>query len=415
MFNLIELALTAEKLFQHQPNINFSGRQCIRSKDTRADCQLCVDYCPTNAVKLVDGIPDIESDSCIRCGVCLHTCPAGAFERADGVHKLLNCAESILDHDTLDLTCGYHPSPGKTDRGVDAVIQTNTCLSELGPSVYIGLKAIGVKDVRIRQDTCSQCPLRVLQPQIEQSVHQAQQILSSFDMDDELTIVSEVKAAWRKKAVYRSSQPPVSRRDLFTMFTSQKESTASAITNLHDNPSTGKHTSRERQRLLNALRILVASDASSAVDAILDNEGFAQFAVNGSCTACGLCERACPVGAIEVEKTQTDFAINFAPDQCINCGLCVAYCDPKALEFIGRPSAEDVIDGVRIRLYAGMLRQCKRCKTSFAGTQEETLCPTCQSRFNNESGKSLPDAVLAKLPEETRQKLTQHLRQRLKK
>lgn len=50
------------------------------------------------------------------------------------------------------------------------------------------------------------------------------------------------------------------------------------------------------------------------------------------CNACGKCEKACPVNAIEVED-----AAEVALDTCIGCGVCVTTCPTKSISFIRRP------------------------------------------------------------------------------
>ncbi len=48
--------------------------------------------------------------------------------------------------------------------------------------------------------------------------------------------------------------------------------------------------------------------------------GFTPIEVGESCTRCGLCERDCPVGAIDAAHWPAD------PDRCIGCMRCIARC-----------------------------------------------------------------------------------------
>jgi Fe-S-cluster-containing hydrogenase component 2 len=44
-----------------------------------AGCGLCVEACPTGAMRLVDGVAQVEQSLCRECQVCLSACPNGAI------------------------------------------------------------------------------------------------------------------------------------------------------------------------------------------------------------------------------------------------------------------------------------------------------------------------------------------------
>lgn len=404
--NLIQLALAAEAFFQHQPGIQLEAAQCVRTRNMHATCARCAEVCPTGAIQIGDGLPKLDAGRCIKCGVCAHTCPVGAFTRPDGLYRLLRCVESLPDRTALDLVCAHHPAASVAGRDVTAVVQLDNCLSELGPSAFAGLMALGVKRLRLRLDACATCPLRVLQPQIEQSVARARQILTACGLQECLRLTLSPDDGGRQRPLYQSRNPPVSRRGFLTMFAPGSAPQAKMIAPVDEEaPDTARHPSRDRQRLLNALHCLAGIQDRWDSTVPIEAEGFILFRVQETCTACGVCERVCPTEAMRVIKDAAAFAIEFTPGGCTDCGLCLTYCEPGALQAAGAPSAGQVL-GAALTLYQGLLRECARCKTRFAGPADERLCPVCRYRRSHPGSVRLPEKLLAQLPAAARARLS---------
>lgn len=56
-------------------------------------CGTCAAVCPTNTIKMVDGLPVWEGDHCTECLACLHHCPQGASQHGkvtEGRKRYLN-------------------------------------------------------------------------------------------------------------------------------------------------------------------------------------------------------------------------------------------------------------------------------------------------------------------------------------
>jgi len=65
-------------------------------------CGLCVDYCPTDAVEMIDMRPVItHPQDCAYCGVCEEMCSAGAIELVYEIASISNEGEG---HDSTDRT-----------------------------------------------------------------------------------------------------------------------------------------------------------------------------------------------------------------------------------------------------------------------------------------------------------------------
>jgi ferredoxin-type protein NapF len=72
---------------------------------------------------------------------------------------------------------------------------------------------------------------------------------------------------------------------------------------------------------------------AGALMAICARRPLLRRSVSSACTACGLCQRRCPMGAITADPTVTRHA------ECIVCGTCVAVCPVQAVHFApGEPS-----------------------------------------------------------------------------
>lgn len=48
--------------------------------DKCTGCESCVESCPSEAIKMVDGKAVIDEDACVDCGVCVDECPVEAIE-----------------------------------------------------------------------------------------------------------------------------------------------------------------------------------------------------------------------------------------------------------------------------------------------------------------------------------------------
>ena len=48
--------------------------------DKCTGCESCIESCPSEAIKMVDGKAVIDADACVDCGVCVDECPVEAIE-----------------------------------------------------------------------------------------------------------------------------------------------------------------------------------------------------------------------------------------------------------------------------------------------------------------------------------------------
>ena len=153
----------------------------------------------------------------------------------------------------------------------------------------------------------------------------------------------------------------------------------------------------QRARVLAALRQLRGPGTS--LDDVSDLLLPSASLVATGCTACGVCVRACPTGAISLEKAEQTsvngggtFTLTALASRCFDCGRCVALCPSGALVRAGQLDWALLADaGTGTGTIAsGSVHRCARCGDDFASGQSDQCCPICQFRLENPFGSRLP-------------------------
>lgn len=98
-------------------------------------------------------------------------------------------------------------------------------------------------------------------------------------------------------------------------------------------------------------------------------------------TACGLCSRFCPTGALELTSAANEFTLRFTPRLCIDCGICAQACPEKAIT-LGETLPTSVLNaGADQQLATGPLQRCAQCGAFTAirsGDQATIYCYACR-------------------------------------
>jgi ferredoxin len=368
--------------------IRLHADRCVHARDKSAACDACVRACPADALHL-NGSIALDVEACKVCGACLHVCPTGAFEGEDGVVDLLKCVARLEPARVIELACAQHPAPEKGPSDVEAVVRTTGCLAALGPSAYTGLIAMGLQRVSVRLDACAECPISQARTSITAAISTAQQLLALYGLADRVVEISTVSVR-KNRPVYAAKNPPLSRRGLFRLFAAEGPRQIARVLTDETDQSKIKSPSPERRRLINTLRHLPAANDSSALDGL----PFAHITANDQCTACGVCARICPTGALKLTMTEdSTYQLSFTSAACIACDTCVQLCEPTAL---GRTTATlgEVLSSDAVELRSGTLRACPKCGAKFAAETGRELCSVCEFRRKNPFGSRLPLSVL---------------------
>lgn len=384
MVDLIDLMEFAESLTESwsQPPIQFFPEACVRAVNKNLDCTLCTEACPTAGLQLNNNSIVLNQEQCIACGLCLHRCPTGAFVGSDGMRNLLTFISNMPEPGVLELACPCVEKPGKTRGDVDAVLATGRCLVAFGPSALLGLLVLGMPQVRMRLDACATCMVGSLQTEIEASIRTSQAILTALGQQQRLQAVVDSPDRTANRPIHDANRPNMSRRNFFMSLrgaTPQEQPGALLIDAEKHKPAEPSSIPWERSRLLSALAQL----ALMATDTPLPQDtGFVQLVVNDACSACQVCSRSCPTGAIEIAHTPTRYTFRFQSSLCTQCGLCSSLCPDDALQFAPIEHLDGLLTTEPSTIREGDLTPCTNCSALVASATGETLCPTCKRIAN---------------------------------
>ena len=373
--------------------VTLDNARCLHSQHQNSECKACYDICPVDAIT-TGKPPTLNIQACQSCLACLPACPVGAYHADDAVALLLHSVVR-LDTETVELLCGMHPQPNTG--GADSTgIRVRGCLAGLGSGSYLLLASLGIRRIVARTDACKACHWAGLSAQVERQVFLTNHILEAWGIPAVVACPSE-DAVMVERAVWESTNPPLSRRDLFRMMARQGQ-IALARAAEEGPASQEKRVGRDRLRTINAVRNLAREHA--VVTSGCGEFGFASLKVSAACTACGVCATACPTGALHfaITNINRNYTLTFSAPDCIDCGICENVCASAAISIDHNPTFTDVFGLEKPEsVQAGELIRCVQCNTLMAARPEIKLCPLCSYRRKNPFGSKMPPGI--KLPE----------------
>lgn len=157
----------------------------------------------------------------------------------------------------------------------------------------------------------------------------------------------------------------------------------------------GRHPGRDHQRVSTAVEHLYKTHDDAIPE--IRELNFASVSVTETCTACGVCARVCPTGALQFEKSEEEvtYALKFSPRQCIGCELCTHVCLPAAISVDHEPTFTQIFGAEAVVLREGELVKCEHCGLLMAKRGDAHLCSLCEYRQTHPFGSMLPPGLSA--------------------
>jgi MinD superfamily P-loop ATPase len=359
-----------------------------------AGCNRCVADCPVNAITLVDREPMLAEATCVRCGVCLHSCPTGVFHQPKEAEGQLIEATRPLTEQSVALVCALHPTPNATAAPVATIVQHRRCLAALAVDQLLALSADGVRPIWLDDGPCATCPLSATQESLQQRVASANALLQAFGRQASLILQSEQEVSTtepERRPLIDAGNPPVGRRGLLAALGrtigaqgSELRTATAESTDMRPLASVRLPQQIPSQRRALQGRLQQWPLPSHNVTAVADLP-YAAVTINPAhCSACGLCARFCPTGALQFTTEGDHFTLSFRAAICIDCRLCTVACPEHAIHLDDSLAVAALVNEEWLPVVTGQLMPCAQCDvptvTTAAQAEESTpvRCYSCR-------------------------------------
>lgn len=137
-----------------------------------------------------------------------------------------------------------------------------------------------------------------------------------------------------------------------------------------------KVISQRRQILFTALKSLQRPSIFHVVDAEEVSFTSQKILNKESCTACQLCYRVCPTGALTSDMKNSK--IDFDPFLCIKCSICHDVCASDAITLSSSYNIKEFFEPAVQNLILFNVRRCEQCNIIFSTNTDDKICIRCK-------------------------------------
>jgi formate hydrogenlyase subunit 6/NADH:ubiquinone oxidoreductase subunit I len=351
--------------------LTLEGGHCVRALSKFSTCDHCLSSCPTQAIAIspAAALPALNLAACVGCGACVGVCPTEAL-KLDAFSMVDFFFEFVSQEQNL-LSCHKNVP----------------CLSALHVEYLIALASLK-KGLVFDMGHCEGCEIALTcKPLIEAHVDEANYVLEATEQDASI-VMESIGFENRDETANNSAD----RRSFFKAINLDNVANAKAqferdveiatdafVENFLSSAQIAtlreKHLSDKRKLLFTALKRMEKPKQYHVVDANALSFSSQKLFDKGLCTACQMCYRICPTGALTSDLRNSK--IDFDPFMCVKCHLCHDVCEPDALTLSSSYNLKELFEPSVQRLVAFSVRNCDECGSIFTSLHGERMCRRC--------------------------------------
>jgi len=350
--------------------IQLTASSCVRSLTKESQCNKCEVICPTRAIVVGDNpLPSINFSACVGCGACDAICPSEAL-KLDDFSNTEFFFEFIESKDSL-IGCRKNVP----------------CIAALNVENIISM-AVLKKEIVFDIGYCEGCEIAsTCYPQIVKNFEEATYLLEAMENEAILKLENICY-------VDTSEKVQTDRREFFGNINLKSVAKTKQSFELEVKKATDelvehtlqktdiallrkKNIPEKRKLFFTAIKRVEKPSQFHIVDATEISFTSAKVMDSQTCTACQMCYRVCPTGALTSDIKNSK--IDFDPFLCIKCNVCHDVCEPKSITLSPSYNVKEFFEPVVQNLIKFKVRRCNECNIIFSTNTTDKLCYRCKA------------------------------------
>jgi len=336
--------------------------RCVHSLSSDSQCNKCEQICPTEAIVVASKpLPSIDFLACVTCGACDAICPTEAlsldeFSLTDFFFKY------ISDKDNL-ISCRKNVP----------------CIAALNIEDIISI-AIVKKEIILDMGYCDSCDIAYkCKLQIEKNHEEASYILEAMQSDAVIKL-ENIKYEVDKRDFFNSITLNAVSKKKNDFENEIKKATKKLLEHTLEKKDSRflkqKRITNRKKLFFTAIKRLEEPSPFHVIEANEISFTSQKLINQDTCTACQLCYRLCPSGALASDIRNSK--IDFDPFLCVKCNLCHDVCESDSITLSSSYKIKSFFKPAIENLINFSLVVCSECSILFSTNFDEKLCQRCK-------------------------------------